>query len=138
LGPSKKVNLIMVGFPADSSEMMGQYQQAKWIGGKKNDLVICYGADAAKASWCYVFGWTEADIVKQNLQSIILAAPVDNNILPAIEKEVYASYVKKDWHKFDYITIQPPNWSYWVYAVVMLIAQSGFWFWACTNEFEKG
>jgi hypothetical protein len=42
LGASKKINLIIVGFGNKGMDMAG-WQEASWIGGKKNDLVICYG-----------------------------------------------------------------------------------------------
>jgi len=121
LGPSKKVNIIMVGF--DGTSDLGHLQEAKWIGGKKNDLVLCYGPD-----WSYVFGWTEQEIVKRNLETILLeytnGKKLSPNILPAIEKEIKANYVIKDWSKFDYISIEPPLWSYIVYIIVMVIVQA--------------
>ena len=43
LGPSPiEVNLIFVGF-MNQPEEIGLQQQAAWIGGKKNDMVVCYG-----------------------------------------------------------------------------------------------
>lgn len=139
LGPAKKVNLIVVGFPSGSPDAIGKYQQAKWIGGKKNDLVICYagGGLNAKPEWAFVFGWTEQDLVKQNLQSIMLENNINNSLLPLIEKEVRATYVIKDWKKFDYITIQPPTWSYFVFFIVLIATQFGYYIWACGNECEK-
>lgn len=120
LGPMKKVNVIMVGFVNEGPEH-GQYQQARWIGGKKNDLVICYGGATTKEKprWAYVFGWTDKEIVKQNLQTLILNEGVSTKVLPQIEEEIRRSYVIKDWSKFDYITIEPPTWSYWVYFIVV-------------------
>lgn len=136
LGPSKKVNVIMVGFGPKGSEY-GQMQQAEWIGGKKNDIVICFGGLNKKPTWVFVFGWTEKDITKRNLESIILENGAVNSTLPLIEKEIRNNYVLKDWSKFDYIQIQPPMWSYVVFAIVLLLAQGGFWYWAWTNDFTK-
>ena len=136
LGPIKLINVIMVGFNSADS-MLGQWQEAKWIGGKKNDLVICYGFESTKVLWAYCFGWTEKDICKRNLETIILTHPINNNIIPLIENEIKTNYVKKDWHKFDYITIEPPRWAYVVLIIVMIITQIAFWFWADSNEFDK-
>lgn len=140
LGGSKKVNLIMVGFPSGTPEMQGHYQEAKWIGGKKNDVVICYGGGGpvAKPEWVYVFGWTEEAIFKEKLESALLRMPVTNDVIPVIESEVRAGYVIKDWSKFDYISIEPPKWSYFVFVVVCGAAQAGFYFWACNNKEDKG
>jgi len=98
LGPSKKVNVIAVGFEADSDSILGQYQEAKWAGGKKNDLVICYGGQPGKAAWVYVFGWTESEGVKRDLESLFIKAEREKEdkdvvlpgmtLLPKMEKLV--------------------------------------------------
>lgn len=138
LGPRKRVNVILVGFGNQSSDY-GQYQQAKWIGGKKNDLVICFGgaSKGQPAQWSYVFGWTESELVKKNLQSLLVQHPIDDSIIPLIADEVAQNYVIKDWHKFDYITIDPPTWSYWVYFIFMILTQSGLYIYFQKNEFDK-
>lgn len=138
LGPRKKVNVIMVGFVNEGPEY-GQWQQAKWIGGKKNDLVLCFGGASTKkkADWSYVFGWTENELVKKNIQSILMNNPINNDILPLITEEINQNYTIKDWSKFDYITIQPPVWSYWVYIILLGITQTGLYIWFHSNEFTK-
>lgn len=135
LGPTKKVNLIAVGFHGKDSTL-GQWQQAKWIGGRKNDLVICFD-ESAKPTWVYVFGWTEQDIVKRNLETLILQKGFDSKVLPEIEKEVRASYVIKDWKKFSYITVEPAGWMWWTLVIVMVLFQGGYWTWAFMNEEGK-
>lgn len=133
LGPVKKVNVIIVGFDGDGNDSsLAQMQEAKWIGGKKNDLVLCYGP-----GWSYVFGWTESDIVKQNLQTILLNNRVETALIEKIESEIKENYVIKDWSKFDYLTVEPPGWSYWVLLLVMALTQGGVWAWAIANEEDK-
>lgn len=139
LGPRKKVNVIMVGF-ANESPDYGQWQQAKWIGGKKNDLVLCFGGATTKkkADWSYVFGWTENELVKKNLQSILMSHPINNEILPLVTEEINQNYKIKDWSKFDYISIQPPTWSYWTFVILLALTQTGLYIWFHSNEFHKG
>lgn len=139
LGPAKKVNLIVVGFPAGYSMETAKWQEASWIGGKKNDLIICFagGSKNSPAEWAYVFGWTEKTIVKVNLQDIFTQNPINNSIIEKVSNEVASNYVKKDWHKFDYIRIEPPTWSYWVYLVMMLLVQGGLYIWFNLNEFDN-
>lgn len=136
LGSLKKVNVIMVYF-GNKDASIAQWQRAKWIGGKKNDIVICYGGTPNKANWSVVFGWTEKDIVKKNIETIMLTNVVANSILPVIEYEIRKNYEIKDWHKFDYISIEPPSWSYFVFFIIMILSQGGFWLWANANEFDK-
>jgi hypothetical protein len=126
----------MVGFDSADSGL-GHWQEAKWIGGKNNDVVLTFGTDGTNVTWVYVFGWTEKDICKRNLETILLTNPLNNSILPVIEQEIRNGYVIKDWTKFDYISIEPPMWSYIVLIVIMVITQAGFWIWANMNEMDK-
>src|SRR5690606_7368042 len=95
LGPLKKVNVIMIGFGGKDA-MYGQYQEAAYIGGKKNDLVICYGGGSKQesAQWAYVFSWSEKDIVKRNIETILLNNPINDDILPLIGNEIKKNYIK--------------------------------------------
>jgi hypothetical protein len=137
LGALKKVNLIVVGWK-EGDQSLGEWQRAKWIGGKKNDLVICFGGDPRKPDWVYVFGWTEREDVKQNLTSILSDNGISTATIPLIEAEVKKNYTIKDWHKFDYITIPYPMWAFWVFIGLQTAIQGGFWAWCHLNEFEKG
>ena len=127
LGPSKKVNAIIVGF-SSADENLGHYQQAKWIGGKKNDLVITFGGDPAKPSWCFVFGWTEHELCKRNLESYVMAHGVaGKDFVQAVETEIRKNYELKDWKKFDYISVTPKPCYYYWYFGAMLLVQTGLW-----------
>lgn len=137
LGPSKQVNVIIVGFGNQSIDI-AMRQEAKWVGGKKNDLVICYGGvDPYKADWCHVFSWSEREDCKINLRNIVLENKIGDSLVPLIEKEVRATFVRKDWHKFDYISIQPPTWSYVTYFSVLFVLQIGIWIFNFRNGADK-
>jgi hypothetical protein len=135
LGPIHRVNVIIIGFPANTTEDVAELQRSRWFGGKKNDLVLCYGAYASperdpgeaeqipKATWARVFGWTDRDDVKRNLEKVMLENPVDNTIIPKVEDEIVANYVIKDWNKLDYLTAEPPTWAYGVLVVAMILIQ---------------
>ena len=134
LGPTKKVNLIACGLGQDS--MLGQWQEAKWVGGKKNDLVITFGGDPKKPDWVHVFGWSESFQIKSVIEGLVSEKGFVPEVLPLIEKEM-TGYQIKDWSKFDYLTIEPPTWAYVVQVIVMILTQGGVWAWAWFNEFEK-
>ena len=77
------------------------------------------------------------EIVKRNLESILLKGPVDQLILPKIQNEVMKNYKLKDWKKFNYISIEPPLWSYLVMLAVLTITQGGFLAWGVFNRYTK-
>jgi hypothetical protein len=130
LGPIKKVNAIIV--KAESPEEI-ELIQAKWVGGKKNDLVLAYCENGGIVTYTKVFGWTESEDVKSNLSEILLKNKIDDSIVPLIEKEIAANYVIKDWTKFDYLTIDPPTWSYFVLVIVMILVQGALWYFFIFN-----
>ena len=137
LGPRKKINLIMIGFGQKSSEI-AEYQRSKFIGGKKNDVVICYGgSNPSKADWVVCFGWTENELCKRNLETIVLTHKIDNQLIPLIKQEIYKNYEIKDWSKFDYISIEPPTWAYYVYFVVMIVSQGCLYLYFHVNQFGR-
>ena len=127
----------MIGF-GDMSPDIAQLQEAVFVGGKKNDLVLCYGGpDPLKPIWARVFGWTDKTIVKANLQTILLGNPVDKTILPLIKQEVYKNYEIKEWEDFNYMEIPIPTWMKWVYIFAVIVIQSALWWWFKNNEFNK-
>lgn len=138
LGPTSKINVIIIGWDSNKFDStIAKYQEAKWIGGKKNDLVLCYGY-SNKIDWAYVFGWTEKSIVKCNLETILLNNQIpNNNLLSIIEQEIVTNYQLKNWDKFNYLTIEPPGWSYIVLIIIMGIIQGVIWFMFMNNNESK-
>jgi hypothetical protein len=138
IGPLRRVNVILVGFGKEPMEY-ARYQQAKWVGGKKNDLVLCFGGATKNkpAAWSYVFGWTESELVKKNLQTLLLDNPINDDIIPLISAEIEKNYVIKDWTKFSYITIDPPTWAYWVFFLFLILTQGGLYYFFHVNEYGK-
>lgn len=128
LGPAKHVNVIMVGF-LDADPKIAHWQEAAWVGGKKNDLVLCFGRATREkpAQWSYVFGWSESELCKRNLETLLIKEPPSLALLARLEHEIVYNYVAKDWSKFDYITVEPPGWTYWVFFLVMAGSQSGLY-----------
>jgi len=137
LGASKKVNIIMIGF-GNKGEEMGHYQESKFFGGRKNDLVITFGGGTRTngATWAYVFGFTEREIVKQNIETILLNNPINDNILNNIELEVRRNYVIKDWKKFNYLSVSPSDWVYGWYFGLMFVIQIGLYIFFRISSFR--
>lgn len=137
VGPAVHCNAIIVYFKEGGPEM-AQWQKAAWVGGKKNDLVICYGGkNPSKAEWVDVFGWTEAELVKANLRTLVLKNQVNNQLVPQIQAEIMKNFKAKDWHKFDYISIEPPPWAYITFFITLSLFQAGTWWWFHNNAIDR-
>lgn len=128
----------MIGYK-DTDSMMAEYQKASWIGGKKNDIVLIYNISngSVKPNWSRVFGWSESEICKRNLESILLSNPINDNILELISNEIAANYKIKDWTKFDYLTIEPRNIHYIWFFIILILTQVSLYVYFHYNEFSK-
>lgn len=121
LGPVKKVNVILVGWRAEPMSVSHE-QEAAWCGGKKNDLVLCFGglSKDRPAKWARVFGWTDSDLCKRELETALLTHPAGTALLGEIERIIRVRYKIKDWSHFDYIAI-PVSWP-WVLTCLVVSA----------------
>lgn len=120
LGPIKKINLIIIGYDKEDSSL-GEYQEAEFLGGKKNDLVIVYGPNNKNPTWCKTFGWTESFELKQSISSYVIENGVNDNLLDFLRSEVTTSYKIKDWSKFDYLSVEPQMKHYTIYFCLSII-----------------
>lgn len=131
LGPIKKVNLIIAGFDSPD-HTLAESQKSLWIGGKKNDLVLVYGN-----GWARVFGWSDSDILKRDLEQLLLQNPIDEKLLPQIEELILAEYEKTNWHKFDHLSVEPNGWAWFWFWFCLIITQVGLWVFFHGNGVDK-
>lgn len=137
LGPKKRVNVVMVGL-GNRDSMAAQWQEAAWIGGKKNDVVITWGGLNDRPTWVRAFGWTDSKTCLRQLESIVLENGAKTSTLPLIEAEIVRDYRLKDWDKaFAHIRVPAPMWAAYWYFGVAIVAQVGFWWWANLNGMDK-
>jgi hypothetical protein len=127
LGAEKHINLILVKLPNGIEQ--AKNLQAYWKNGKKNDIVICYGGEPTKpAEWCYVFGWSKSELVKQNLQTLLLDKPVNDDIIPDIKRIVRRDFRPHDWTMYrDTAFLIPTGWVITAF-ILMIAAQIGLYY----------
>jgi len=114
LGPTKRINLICIGYPAGTDPAKFDAQIAYWKGGKKNDFIIGYSD-----SWARVYSWSESELAKANIETLFLQTS-NKELLPAIESEIIRNYTKVEWNKkFQYLSISP-QWHHIIWYIVVL------------------
>lgn len=120
LGPSKQVDINIVGYNTNDS-MYGQYTESVWQGGNKNSLTIVYGGEnisvTKKPKWTYCFGWSDSDVCKRNIEQLFLQNELNDSIFEKLKQEIAANYQRVDWHKFDYISVEPDT-SDWAWVII--------------------
>ena len=132
LGPLYRVNILLVGFNSADS-MLGEWQKAKWVGGKKNDLILCYGK-----GWARVYSWSQSDICKKSLESLLLAGPIDDTLPDRVSDVIKRErFVRRDWHDFDYLSVEPSGTHWIVFLIILAITQTGLYFYFHVNEHSK-
>jgi hypothetical protein len=119
------VNLSVVHF-VDKDPSYGRWQEALWIGGKKNDVVITVGSSKGAITWCHVFGWTDQTIAKVRIRDAVLAGGFTAPTLHHIEQIVRDDYIIKDWSAFDYLTPEIPG-SYFAWFATICLIMTAIW-----------
>lgn len=125
LGHEKQVRIWLLVFE-DQPLAVAYDQESLWQGGNKNELVINVGLSGGKISWAYCFSWTERDDCKLELRDCVMQRETLDipQLVKDIEPIVREKFVRKSFHDFDYLTVDPPAWALITLLLVMLV--SGF------------
>lgn len=132
MGSEKEVNIIVVF--ANTDDPSYRYAlESKWLGGKKNDVVIIVGVtDAPNVAWTDVmtFGLNSGNeylrtVINDRLNKITLDNPTTfrDIIVPAIREH----FKRKSMEDFEYLKDQfdPPAWAWTAAIILSLIASIG-------------
>lgn len=103
IGAKHRVNLTLINF-GDRDMAAAVKQRDYWVNGKKNDLVLCYGK-----GWSYVFGWSKTELVKQELQTVLLENEVNDSIIPLIKEVVIRDFEPYAWKSEERIPRPVPT-----------------------------
>lgn len=130
-------NVIIYGFNGGTLSQC-ENLKAHWVNGKVNDLVFCLIYNNDTITFTNVFGWTESEIVKKELESLVIGTKVSEftNKLDEIKKIIDTSYIEKDMEKYNYLSVKLTKVDYIVLVVFWLIFCIGGWIYTYENEFH--
>lgn len=114
VGPKKQANVIVI-FAKTSNRAYVEALKSKWLGGKKNDVLVVVGTlKYPKVEFVDVISWTDNQLFKIQLRDDLSATPEVNQAqwIESIQKNIMTSYVRKPAKDFEYLKdeIQPPTW----------------------------
>lgn len=120
-GNSYKCKVFILLF-ADSDLSKAIKQRDYWVGGKRNEVVVCigYNSKTMELDWVNSFGLCDNNSVFVDIREDIMDnyTHLDlNAFYPTIVKNIKTSYVPKDVSVFDFITLDISN----VFYVISLI-----------------
>ena len=138
LGPKKHARIYYILFK-DQPRLAGKMQEAKWVGGNDNELVVCIGLSSKnrELQWVYPFSWTpRRKILVDMREELMNNKTFDINFIAnttqiLVEKE----WKRKDFSEFSYVSVEPPLWAKWVIWFLTIAATVGACYWAITNEY---
>lgn len=127
LGSTKQVNIVMAitNKPRDFAFVV----RDKWLGGKKNDVMIVIGASRyPEVDWVEVFSWSKNQMVNIKLRDDINTLgniSLTKELMDVISKDVNDYFVRKPMSEFEYLEgqIQPSaTVIYWALGIGMLLS----------------
>lgn len=136
LGPKKQLRVQVLIFK-DKPLSIAKLQEAYWKNGNKNEFVVTIGLDKQnKATWCYVFSWTEIAELKISTRDYVMSQEKFNPLALAdyLSKELEAKWVRKQFKDFSYLTVEPPLWALILAFVLEIAFCVAYGFWAVNNE----
>lgn len=122
LGAPKQANIIVVlvkNMPQDWYYAL----EEKWIGGKKNDVVLVVSVDdALKPQWATIMCWTTNEIFKVKLRDDVMNDQVltKDAIIADLRTNVSQYFVRKPMADFQYLEAElTPSTTEWVITLII-------------------
>lgn len=143
LGRAKQANIVVVFVKGQTEEYFYALER-KWIGGKKNDIVIVTGVDdQLKPLWQNTMGWTKNEMVKVKLRDDILAMDRISldTFMPMAKEAVLRYYERKPMKDFEYLKASiTPTPKGWVFSLLIgfVVACGLGWYFYHYDPFESG
>jgi hypothetical protein len=106
VGPLKQANLVVVVVrdqPRDYFEAL----RAKWMGGKKNDVVLVIGVDAEQQIvWADVMAWSYNELIRVEMRdSLVALGRLDREKVIALAQDnIVRNFDRKHMKDFKYLT----------------------------------
>lgn len=124
LGASKQANIIVVMVKNQSQDWYYALEE-KWIGGKKNDVVLVVSVDdAMKPQWATVMCWTTNEMFRVKLRDDVMNDPVltKDAVIADLRTNVSQYFVRKPMADFQYLEAElTPSTTEWVITLILAL-----------------
>lgn len=136
LGARKRVRLYTLIY-RNQPMQKALDQQSYWMGGNKNEFNIAVGLDNDdRVQWAQVFSWSDIEGLKVDAKNYIIGQSTFNLVAFAdwLGPEINKRWAKKNFHDFDYLSIDPPLWAIILAYVLSVLSSFGVGIWVVNNE----
>jgi len=122
LGHAKQANVIVVLVHNQPQEWFYALEE-KWIGGKKNDVVLVVSVDAEmKPQWADVMCWTTNEFFKVKLRDDIMSHSTLNRefVFADLRTNIAQNFVRKPMKDFEYLNSAiTPSTTQWAVTLIV-------------------
>lgn len=125
IGPQKQGNIIIILTDILSRDFRYAVEE-KWMGAKKNDIVLLMGLKNNEILWTEIIAWSNNKLFDVTLRDKIQALETIEDfdlVIETLDKTTMQYYERKPMAEFEYLKdeIKPPFWL----TIFMLIANIG-------------
>lgn len=133
-GSNKQVHMNILVFknqPIDAAE----YQKAYWVGGNKNEFILCIGLNNEGIRWTKVISWTEVETLKVDVEKTVLNMKYDlPSIVDTMALKVNKSFKRKTFKDFNYLEIEPTTGTFIIALILVLLFTIGICIFSIVND----
>jgi hypothetical protein len=100
---------------------------------------VCIGKSGTKTEWCEVISWTKATNLKSEIRNWIEDRPNFNalEIVHEVGEQSRLKWTRRNFHDFDYLTVEPPLWSMILVYILTLVLSIFVMILMISNEFDN-
>ena len=114
--------------------------KARWKNGKFNDLIFCLGSLNNIVNFIKVFGWTRNEVLKKNLESMILNQNLnkfsEKNFQNLIVDSINKNFILLNMDDYNYLSVKFSFKSKLYFILVFFVIMSGLWLTSYYNKYE--
>jgi len=110
----------------NKSRSIVKEQQSYWLGGNKNEMILCFGVDSVskKLQWTDAFSWSDKPSFEVNFRSFYTSKDRVNlyELSDWAQNAIPQYWKRKEFKDFDYIEINlTGNQMMWLFIIIMIV-----------------
>lgn len=120
---------------------VSEEQRNYWVGGNKNEFVICIGLDSLsnKIQWSNCFSWMDEPKLEVATEQFLANEDTLDlmSLSSFLEKKIPTDWKRKEFEDFDYINIQLSTGQYIGILILILLYNIGISIFIIRNDFKN-